>query len=134
MQYTDGKQLSDLLLNKKLLVRGVEKDAYPCAVWANNFDCGVEGYGVGTFHQSSMSELAILMSNITLGTKQSLDAINTSLSKRTGWSQISSASLRWAAGRCYASNAWGCSSGGICGVYYFFYRSTVSAVAHFTLD
>ena len=134
MQYTDGKQLSDLLLNKKLLVRGEEKYAYPCAVWANNFDCGVDGYGAGTFHQSSMSELAILMRNITLGTKQPLDAVNTSLSKRTGWSQISSTSNRWAAGRCSPYDAWGCDSYGFCNNYYFFSRFAVSAVAHFTLD
>ena len=134
MQYTDGKPLADKLLNKKLLVWGVENDAYPCAVWANNFDCGVDGYGAGTFHQSSMSELAILMCNITLGTKQPLDAVNTSLSKRTGWSQISSTSRRWAAGRCNTSNAWHYNSGGICIYTYFYVRLPVSAVAHFTLD
>lgn len=135
MQYTDGKQLSDLLLNKKLLVRGVEKDAYPCAIWANNFDCGVYGYGIGTFHQAGMSELAILMLNITLGTKQPLDAINTSLSKRTGWSQISSTANRWAAGRSSIYNVWSYSGFGICGYNYFFDRRfAVSAVSHFTLD
>ena len=135
MQYTDGKQLSDLLLNKKLLVRGIEKNAYPCAIWANNFDCGVDGYGAGIFHQASMSELAILMLNITLGTKQPLDAVNTSLSKRTGWSQISSTSNRWAAGCSNTSFSWSYSSYGICGYNYFFDRRfLVSAVAHFTLD
>lgn len=134
MQYTDGKQLSDLLLNKKLLVRGIEKDAYPCAVWANNFDCGVDGYRVGTFHQTSMSELAILMRNITLGTKHPLDAVNTSLSKRIGWSQISGASRRWADGRCNANFAWLYYSAGVCYGDLFSYRFAVSAVAHFTLD
>lgn len=134
MQYTDGKQLSDLLLNKKLLVRGVEKDAYPCAVWANNFDCGVDGYGVGTFHQAGMSEMSRLMRFITLGTKQPLDAVNTSLSKRTGWSQISSASSRWAAGRCYTDYAWRYGSDGLCSNSTFYYLLAVSAVAYFTLD
>lgn len=133
-QYIDGKRLSDLLLNKKLLVRGVEKDAYPCAIWANNFDCGVEGYGVGTFHQASMSELSILMRYITNGTSQPIDAINVSLGKRTGWTRISSALDRWACSHFSTINAWFCSSAGICNHLGFFYWFTVSAVAHFTLD
>ena len=133
MRYKDGKPLADKLLNKKLLVRGVEKDAYPCAAWANNFDCGVEGYGAGTFHWAGMSELSRLMRFITLGTKQPLDAVNTSLSKRTGWSQISSASHRWAAGRCYAYAAWHYNNYGVCSNYSFCYRFTVSAVARFQL-
>lgn len=134
MQYTDGKRLADKLLNKKLLVSGVEKDAYPCAVWANNFDCGVEGYKAGTFHQTSMSELAILMRNITLGTEQPLDAVNTSLSKRTGWSQIPSPSYWWSCNRYGESNAWSYSNEGFCSTYQFYYKFKVSAVAHFTLD
>ena len=133
MRYKDGKPLADKLLNKKLLVRGVEKDAYPCAAWANNFDCGVEGYGAGTFHWAGMSELSRLMRFITLGTKQPLDAVNTSLSKRTGWSQISSASPRWAAGRYSTNAAWSCYSYGICGNVNFYRRNTVSAVARFQL-
>lgn len=32
MQYKDSKSTADKLLNKKLLVRGVETDAYPGAV------------------------------------------------------------------------------------------------------
>lgn len=134
MQYTDGKPLANKLLNKKLLVRGVEKDAYPCTVWANNFDCGVNGYRAGTFHQASMSELAILMCNIKLGTKQPLDAINTSLSKHTGWSQIPSTSNRWAAGRYVTNYAWNYGSYGICAYGSFSNRFAVSAVAHFILD
>lgn len=134
MQYTDGKLLADKLLNKKLLVRGVEKDAYPCAVWANNFDCGVEGYGSGTFHQAGMSEMSRLMRDITLGTKQPLDVVNTSLSKRSGWSQISSTSARWVAGRYSTNVAWLYGIGGICYYNNFYLRFTVSAVAHFTLD
>ena len=133
MRYKDGKPLADKLLNKKLLVRGVEKDAYPCAVWANNFDCGVEGYGAGTFHQAGMSELSRLMRYITNGTRQPLDAVNTSLSKRTGWSQISSTSARWAAGRYNTYYAWSYNSRGIFNINYFYDRCTVSAVARFQL-
>lgn len=134
MQYTDGKQLSDSLLNKKLLVRGIEKGAYPGAVWANDFDCGVEEYGSGTFHQTSMSELAILMRNITLGTKQPLDAVNTSLSKRTGWSQISSALNRSACSRFSSNSTMLYFAPGVCNYYNFYYQFAISAVAHFTLD
>lgn len=134
MQYTDGKLLADKLLNKKLLVRGVEKDAYPCAVWANNFDCGAEGYGSGTFHQAGMSELSCLMRDITLGTKQPLDAVNTSLSKRTGWTQINSVTPRRSVD-CYgASNAYSYNPAGFCYNELFYYKLYVSAVAHFTLD
>ena len=133
MRYKDGKPLADKLLNKKLLVRGVEKDAYPCAVWANNFDCGVEGYGAGTFHQAGMSEMSRLMRDITLGTKQPLDAINISLSKRTGWSQISSTSDRWACGRYHTNYRWHYASAGICGGSSFYGRLCVSAVARFRL-
>lgn len=134
MQYTDGKPLANKLLNKKLLVRGVEKDAYPCTVWANNFDCGVNGYRAGTFHQASMSELAILMRNITLGTKQPIDAINTSLSKRTNWSQISSTLARLTVNCSNADLIWYYDIHGICSNYYFYHKLAVSAVAHFTLD
>ena len=133
MRYKDGKPTADKLLGKKLLVRGVEKDAYPCAAWANNFDCGVPGYGAGTFHQASMSELSRLMRNITNGTSQPMDAINVSLGKRTGWTRISSASNRWAAGRYGTNHAWRCSSVGICGYGNFCNRLPVSAVARFRL-
>ncbi|MGM9760226.1 MAG: hypothetical protein ACI30I_08975 [Parabacteroides sp.] len=100
MRYTSGKPLADKLLGKKLLVRGVEKDAYPGAVWADRFDCGVPGYGAGTFYQPSESEISRLMRGITLGTKQPLDAINVSLGKRTGWTQIPGSSSRWSCCRC----------------------------------
>ena len=133
MQYIDGKPLSDLLLTKKLLIRGVEKFAYPGDVWANNFDCGVPGYGPGTFHSSGMSELSVLMRDITLGTKQPLDPVNTALSKRTGWSQISGTSYRWACGRYNTNNRWYFSSSGICNYNSFYNRLYVSAVARFRL-
>lgn len=133
MQYTDGKPLADLLLEKKLLVRGVEKFAYPGDVWANNFDCGVPGYGPGTFHSSGMSETSILMRDITLGTKKPLDPVNVALSKRTGWSQISSTSLRWACGRYNTVNRWSYLSSGVCDNSNFYSRRYVSAVARFRL-
>lgn len=129
----DGKTVADKLLNKKLLVRGVEIDAYPAVVWANEFDSGVEGYGSGTFHLAGMSELSILMRDLTNGTSLPMDAVNVSLGKRTGWSRISVTSHRWSCCR-YSSNAWHYGGSGICGNDHFSYRFSVSAVARFTLD
>lgn len=134
MKYKDGKPLADKLLNKTLLVRGVETKAYPAAVWADEFDCGVEGYGKGTFHWAGMSELSRLMRDITNGTSLPLDPINISLGKRTGWSKISSTSRRWTCGRYHTNDAWPCTSYGICSNYSFSYRFYASAVARFTLD
>ena len=134
MRYRDGKEIADKLLAKKLLVRGVETDAYPCAVWANAYDSGVEGYGPGTFHQPSLSELARLMRDITRGTNQPLDPVNVALGKRKTWTQISSTSGRWSCSRCSINYAWYAHSYGICGYYSFRYRFTVSAVARFELD
>lgn len=134
MRYRDGKEIADKLLAKKLLVRGVETDAYPCAVWANAYDSGVEGYGPGTFHQPSLSELARLMRDITRGTNQPLDPVNVALGKRKTWTQISSTGSRWLCSRYSISNAWNASSYGICGHHRFWYRMAVSAVARFELD
>ena len=130
----DGKTVSDKLLNKKLLVRGVEKSAYPAAVWANEFDSGVEGYGSGTFHFPSMSELSTLMRDITNGTSLPMDAVNVSLGKRTGWSRISVVNARLSC--CMFANyyAWFYDGSGICGTPYLYGRLRVSAVASFTLD
>lgn len=130
----DGKTVSDKLLNKKLLVRGVETSAYPAAVWANEFDSGVEGYGSGTFHLAGMSELSTLMRDLTNGTSLPMDAVNVSLGKRTGWYRISLASARWSCCRVTSSNAWRYGSSGICGNSYFYNRFYVSAVARFKLD
>lgn len=130
----DGKTVSDKLLNKKLLVRGVEIDAYPAVVWANEFDSGVEGYGSGTFHLAGMSELSTLMRDLTNGTSLPMDAVNVSLGKRTGWSRISVASSRWSCCRCYGGGAWSCNGSGICGNSSFCHRFGVSAVARFKLD
>lgn len=134
MKYHDGKLIAGKLLNKKLLVRGVEIDAYPAVVWANEFDSGVEGYGSGTFHLAGMSELSTLMRDLTNGTSLPMDAVNVSLGKRTGWSRISVASGRWSCCRCSSAYAWLYYHYGICDSNYFYLRFSVSAVARFTLD
>lgn len=130
----DGKTVSDKLLNKKLLVRGVEIDAYPAVVWANEFDSGVEGYGSGTFHLAGMSELSTLMRDTTNGTSFPMDAVNVSLGKRTGWSRISVTASRWSCCRYSSLFAWYYGSNGICDHSFFCSRFSVSAVARFTLD
>lgn len=134
MKYHDGKLIAGKLLNKKLLVRGVEIDAYPAVVWANEFDSGVEGYGSGTFHLAGMSELSTLMRDLTNGTSLPMDAVNVSLGKRTGWSRISVTSYRWSCCRCSSDGAWGYGSNGVCYYVIFYGRFSVSAVARFTLD
>lgn len=130
----DGKTVSDKLLNKKLLIRGVETSAYPAAVLANEFDSGVEGYGSGTFHWAGFSELSTLMRDLTNGTSLPMDAVNVSLGKRTGWSRISVASYRWSCCRYDSNYAWRYNSNGICNLNYFYHRFFVSAVARFKLD
>lgn len=130
----DGKTVSDKLLNKKLLIRGVETSAYPAAVWANEFDSGVEGYGSGTFHWAGFSELSTLMRDLTNGTSLPMDAVNVSLGKRTGWSRISVASRRWSCCRYGSSGAWSFYSSGVCSNNGFCSRFSVSAVARFKLD
>ena len=134
MRYRDGKELADRLLSKKLLIRGVETYAYPGAVWANQYDCGVDGYGPGTFHQAGFSELGRLMRDITKDTKQPIDPVNIALGVRKGWSQISSTAYRWSCGRYNTGYAWYSYSGGLCGSNLFYNRFSVSAVARFKLD
>ena len=134
MRYRDGKELADKLLSKKLLTRGVETYAYPGAVWANQYDCGVDGYGPGTFHQAAFSELGRLMRDITKDTKQPLDPVNIALGVRKGWSQISSTANRWSCGRCDSYDAWCSHSYGLCVPSSFRHRFAVSAVARFKLD
>ena len=134
MKYHDGKLIAGKLLNKKLFVRGVERDAYPAAVWANEFDSGVEGYGSGTFHLAGMSELSTLMRDLTNGTSFPMDAVNVSLGKRTGWSRISVTAGRWSCCQYNSDSAWSYYNGGICINNGFYGRLCVSAVARFTLD
>lgn len=133
MQY-DGKTIADKLLNKKLLVRGVETSAYPAAVWANEFDSGVEGYGPGTFHFASLSEMSILMRNITYGTSLSMDPINISLEKRTNWSRIDISYSRFSSSLFNKEYRWLCSLNGIFLITALSQYFHVSAVARFTLD
>ena len=134
MKYHDGKLIAGKLLNKKLLVRGVEIDAYPAVVWANEFDSGVEGYGSGTFHLAGMSELSTLMRDLTNGTSFAMDTVNVSLGKRTGWSRISVASARWSCCRARSRSAWHYDVNGVCYYSYFCDGFCVSAVARIKLD
>ena len=133
MQF-DGKTVSDKLLNKKLLVRGVETSAYSAAVWANEFDSGVEGYGSGTFHLAGMSELSTLMRDLTNGTSLAMDAVNVSLGKRTGWSHISVTSFYLTCSKYDINNLWILYSLGFCYAGNFSVKHIASAVARFTLD
>ena len=134
MQYRDGRELTNLLLPKKVLIKGVETPCYSAAHFANDFDCGVEGYGAGTFYLPSMHELGLLMRGITSDTTKALDPVNVALSKRTGWTQISSTALRWACCRCNTGHAWHYSSNGCAYGNGFYSVFTVSAVSAFTLD
>ena len=133
MQYRDGRELTNLLLPKKVLIKGVETPCYSAAHFANDFDCGVEGYGAGTFYLPSMHELGLLMRGITNGTTKALDPVNVALSKRTGWTQISSTASRWACCRYTASSAWHYDGSGYTNRYYFCYGLAVSAVSAFEL-
>lgn len=134
MRFRDGRELTNLLLPKKVLIRGVETPCYSAAHFANDFDCGVEGYGAGTFYLPSMHELGLLMRGITNGTTKALDPVNVALSKRTGWTQISSTVDRWACCRYAADVAWSCRSLGFTNNGGFYNGYAVSAVARFTLD
>ena len=133
MQYRDGRELTNLLLPKKVLIKGVETPCYSAAHFANDFDCGVEGYGAGTFYLPSMHELGLLMRGITSGTTKALDPVNVALSKRTGWTQISSTAIRWACCRYNTINAWHYNSGGCADGRSFYGGLTVSAVSAFEL-
>lgn len=133
MQYRNGRELTNLLLPKKVLIKGLETPCYSAAHFANEFDCGVEGYGKGTFYLPSMHELGLLMRSITSGTTKALDPVNVALSKRTGWTQISATAHRWACCRYGSNYAWyyngiGCTNNGS-----FFSGLTVSAVSAFEI-
>ena len=133
MQYRDGRELTNLLLPKKVLIKGVETPCYSAAHFANDFDCGVEGYGAGTFYLPSMHELGLLMRGITSGTTKALDPVNVALSKRTGWTQISSTASRWACCRYNTYYAWFYNGGGYALSDYFYRGFTVSVVSAFEL-
>lgn len=136
MQYRDGKLYTSLLKDKTILKQGVETYAYTSARYAYDYDCGVEGYGVGTFWMPSMYELGLLMKDITNGVSGvALDKVNTALSKKTGWSQISSTSYRWSCSRCNSYLAWLYHGSGICNHNHFFCGSLpCSAVSAFNLN
>ena len=134
MRFRDGRELTNLLLPKKVLIRGVETPCYSAAHFANDFDCGVEGYGKGTFYLPSMHEFGLLMRGITLGTTKALDPVNVALSKRTGWTQINVTSNRWACCRYSANFAWLYGSFGYVNSNDFCRGFAVSAVSAFTLD
>ena len=133
MQYRDGRELTNLLLPKKVLIKGVETPCYSAAHFANDFDCGVEGYGAGTFYLPSMHELGLLMRGITSGTTKALDPVNVALSKRTGWTQISSTAHRWACCRYVTDGAWTYVSFGYANNVSFYVGLAVSAVSAFEL-
>lgn len=133
MQYRDGRELTNLLLPKKVLIKGVETPCYSAAHFANDFDCGVEGYGAGTFYLPSMHELGLLMRGITSGTTKALDPVNVALSKRTGWTQISSTAFRWACCRYNTTTAWHYGNPGCTDHNTFCGGLSVSAVSAFEL-
>lgn len=135
MRFRDGRELTNLLLPKKVLIRGVETPCYSAAHFANDFDCGVEGYGKGTFYLPSMHELGLLMRGITSGTSKPLDPVNVALSKRTGWTQISATAYRWTSCRYNPYVAWNYNRYGFThGDGSFVSGFTVSVVSAFTLD
>ena len=134
MAHRDGKAICARLKDKKVLVRGEEKAAYSAVDWALAYDSGVPGFGKGTWWLPSMHELALLMQDITLGTKQPLDKINTALGKKKGWSTISSAAHRWSCCRCNVSSAWHFNVCGFANSYYFYDRWRVGAVSAFNLE
>lgn len=89
MRFRDGKDLSDILKNKKVLINGIETYAFPYSRYVADYDCGIDGYGAGTFWVPSMYELGLLMKDITLDVPNTtLDKINVALSKKNGWKQI----------------------------------------------
>lgn len=135
MQYRDGKLFTDLLKDKTVLKAGVETYAYTAARYAYDYDCGVSGYGAGTFWLPSMYELGLLMRDITNGvTGAALDKVNTALAKKSGWSQIASTAYRWSSSRFSSDYAWYSYPLGICSGDSFYLGCTCSAVSAFTLN
>ena len=134
MQYRDGRELTNLLLPKKVLIRGIETPCYSAAHFANDFDCGVKGYGVGTFYLPSMHELGLLMRDITSGTTKALDPVNVALSKRTGWTQISSTVIRWSCCRSADNVAWYYDNNGYTNAFVFYNSFAISPISTFTLS
>ena len=89
MKYRDGRVLTNLLKDKKVLKAGVLTPAYSFVDWCVNYDSGVGGYGAGTFYAPSVYEGGNFMSD------EVLNLVNVALTKKTGWSQISNSAGRW---------------------------------------
>src|SRR5574344_1696525 len=100
MKYRDGRVLTNLLKDKKVLKAGVLTPAYSFVDWCVNYDSGVAGYGAGTFYAPSVYEGGNLMSD------EALTLVNIALTKRTGWRQICQTADRWFCGRYSSDVAW----------------------------
>lgn len=100
MKYRDGRVLTNLLKDKKVLKAGVLTPAYSFVDWCVNYDSGVSGYGAGVFYAPSAYEGGNLMSD------EALTLVNIALTKKTGWSQISQTAARWFCGRNSSNVAW----------------------------
>jgi hypothetical protein len=123
MKYRDGRVLTNLLKDKKVLKAGVLTPAYSFVDWCVNYDSGVSGYGAGTFYAPSVYEGGNLMSD------EALTLVNIALTKKTGWSQISQTVHRWFCGRRSSNNEWYYSSNGILDDGYFVSSFSCSAVS-----
>lgn len=134
MQVRSGKMLCDRMKDTTVLVRGVEKPAYPAVNYAVNYDAGVEGFGSGSWWLPSMSELAILMRDITYNTSKPLDVVNKALNKKTGWSKISSNIIYWSVLSSSSDYSWYYDNFGVCNRYgHFYLRFAVSVVSAFEI-
>jgi hypothetical protein len=123
MKYRDGRVLTNLLKDKKVLKAGILTPAYSFVDWCVNYDSGVSGYGAGTFYAPSVYEGGNLMSD------EALNLVNVALTKKTGWSQIAIFATRWFCGRYSSSNAWSYDDGGMLDSYYFYFSLSCSAVS-----
>jgi hypothetical protein len=123
MKYRDGRVLTNLLKDKKVLKAGVLTPAYSFVDWCVNYNSGVSGYGAGTFYAPSVYEGGNLMSD------EVLTLVNVALTKKTGWSQISNSANRWFCGRHPSSLAWYYSGSGILSSRNFYNEFVCSAVS-----
>jgi hypothetical protein len=123
MKYRDGRVLTNLVKDKKVLKAGVLTPAYSFVDWCVNYDSGVGGYGAGTFYAPSVYEGCNLMSD------EALTLVNVALTKKTGWSQISNSDIRWFCGRQSSYSAWNYSINGMLNDSYFYNDFSCSAVS-----
>ena len=134
MQYRDGKLMTGLLKDKKVIRQGTETFAYPAARFALEYDAEVDGLRAGDWWLPSMYELKKLMHDITVGTTKPADKVNVALAKKTGWSKIDSTSYRWSSSRCSANSAWSYVSIGITYNYYYSVSLPCSVVSAFKIE